>query len=119
MIDEPAQVKRLHKRFPKTCKIDFRARHQTYTGISVDFSINGLLIKTDTLFAPESVLHITVHLPDGTVSNLIGKVRRVRRVPGPAAGPGQTFTGDMGIEITERDGNYMKFFMSLLSTTKL
>jgi PilZ domain len=88
--------------------------------MSGDFSIDGLLIRTDNLFPMGSVVSITLYLPDGATSQLKGRVRRVLREASDSfTGAGRTSRGGMGIEIIERDSNYLKFFMSLLSAAKL
>ena len=110
---------RQRKRLKKSCQIDFCTNNETHRGVSDNFSIDGLFIKTDNLLAPQSVVSITVHLPDGSTSNLKGMVRRVHKESYDIAIPsGQTFKCGMGIEIIERDSNYMKFFISLLSSVK-
>jgi hypothetical protein len=111
----PEQRKR--KRLKKSCQVDFCANNETYRGVSDNFSVDGLFIWTDNLLAPQSVVSMTVHLPDGSTSKLKGLVRRVHKVSHDSVKPsGQIFKCGMGIEIIERDPNYMKFFISLLSS---
>ena len=107
--------KRQHRRVQKSCEVEFYANGKTYRGVSDNVSIDGLLIRTDSLLALQSVVTITVHLPDGSTGKLKGRVRRVHKVAGSTAESGQTLESSMGIEIMERDSNYIKFFMSLLS----
>ena len=115
MPNSAALGKRQHRRVQKSCEIEFYANGKTYRGVSDNFSIDGLLISTDNLLALHSIVSITVHLNDGSTGKLKGRVRRVHKVTGSTAESGQTLESSMGIEIMERDSNYIKFFMSLLS----
>jgi hypothetical protein len=109
-----AREKRQHRRVQESCEVEFYANGKAYKGVSENVSIDGLLIRTDNLTALQSVVTITVHLPDGSHGKLKGRVRRVHKVTGSAAESGQTAESSMGIENMERDSNYIKFFMSLL-----
>jgi hypothetical protein len=120
MVTASARQKRAHKRFQKSCKVEFCVYNETLQGISEDFSVDGLLIRTDHPPFWGSVVSVTVYLPDGSTSQLKGKVRRVLTEKSDSfMGAARTFRGGMGIEIIERDSNYLKFLMSLLSTSKL
>ncbi len=109
--------KRQHRRVHKSCEVEFYANGKTYRGLSDNVSMDGLLISTYNLLALQSVVTITVHLPDSSTGGLKGRVRRVHKVTGSAADSEQTLESSMGIEIMERDSNYIKFFMSLLSSS--
>ena len=110
---------RRRKRLKKSCQVDFCANNKTYRGVSDNFSIDGLFIRTNDLLSLQSVVSITVHLPDGSTSEIKGKVRRVHKESYDIAiTSGKTFKCGMGIEIIERDSNYMKFFISLLASVK-
>ncbi len=76
----------------------------TYRGISRDFSLNGLFIRTKYPMAPGTIVDITIHLPDGLTSKLKGKVRRTSKNPiGKVMGsPVKTVKSGMGIEIIEK-----------------
>jgi hypothetical protein len=109
--------KRQHRRVQKSCEAEFYANDETYKGVSDNFSINGLFIGTDNLLPPQSMVSIIVHLPDGSIAKLKGRVIRVQEASDDIlTAPGQTLKRGMGIEIMERDSNYMKFLMSLLSS---
>jgi hypothetical protein len=113
------QQKRQRKRLQESCEVEFCANNETYRGVSDNFSISGLFIRTDKFLAPQSAVSIKVHLPDGSTSKLEGRVRRVERAPhdiGTALE--KKFMSGVGIEIMERDTNYIKFFMSLLGSAK-
>ncbi len=104
------------RRIQKNLKVEFCGPNGTCMGVSENFSINGLSIMTDNILALQSVVSITVHLPDGSISKLIGRVRRFLEISNDtAATSGEMFKGGMGIEIMKRDSSYIKFFMSLLS----
>lgn len=117
MLNTLESDKRQHKRIKESCDVEFYSHGKEYRGVSDNFSVNGLLISTEDLLALQSVVSITVHLPDGSTSKLKGRVRRVHKMTGSAAQSGQILESGMGIEIMERDSNYIKFFMSLLSSS--
>lgn len=115
MSQASAQERRQRKRFQKSCEVEFSVNNETYRGVSENFSINGLFIKTNNFLALQSVVAIKVHLPDGSTAKLEGRVRRVQQVSYDiVAASGETFKRGIGIEIIKRDSNYMKFFISLL-----
>jgi hypothetical protein len=112
--------KRQRRRVQKNMEVEFCGYDGTHRGVSENFSIDGLSIRTDSILPLQSVVSITVHLPDGSISKLKGKVRRVHKVTHDIiAASRKTFKGEMGIEIIERDSSYIQFFMSLLSGIKL
>lgn len=116
MTNVSTQDKRQRKRYQKSLEVEFCTNDRTYRGVSDNFSISGLFIKTDNRLALESVVSIKVHLPDGSISKLEGRVRRVQKAPYAIVTESKkTFKDGMGIEIIEKDSNYIKFFMSLLS----
>jgi hypothetical protein len=118
-VSNVAPEQRQRKRLQESCEVDFCASTKTYRGVSDNFSIDGLFIWTDHLLAPQSEVSIIVHLPGGSTSKLKGRVRRVHRVSYDIVMPsGQTFKCGMGIEIMERDSNYIAFFLSLMSSVK-
>jgi Tfp pilus assembly protein PilZ len=75
----------------------------TNTGKTEDFSMKGLFIKTHRNIPLGSILHVAVHLPDGSISKLKGKVSRISGRP-----------EGVGIEIIERDSNYLQFMLSFI-----
>lgn len=113
------QGKRQRKRIQKNCKVEFCSNKETHRGVSDNFSMSGLFIKTNNILDLQSVLAVKVHLPDGSTSNLEGRVARVHKASysmGKEAG--QSFQNGMGIEIMKRDSNYINFFFSLLSDNR-
>jgi len=119
MANVTTPEKRGHKRFKKSCEVEFQVKDETYRGISDNFSIDGLLIMTDNPAALDSVVSITLRLPNSAPSKLIGRVKRLLKASSKTLTRSDTFKGGMGVEIIKRDSNYLKFFMSLLSTIKL
>lgn len=95
-------------RFIRRLEAEFTADDKTYRGISSDFSLTGLFIRTSHPFAPGSIIDITVHLPEGRASHLKGIVRRAfkSQVIGLKNG--------MGVQITGKDANYINFIKSVL-----
>ena len=101
-------VKRKTERFIRRLETEFSAEDKNYRGISSDFSVNGLFIRTNHAFTPGTILDITVHLPDGNATRLKGKVRRAMKTPMISVKNG------MGVEIIEKDphyDNFMKLFV--------
>lgn len=109
--------KRKQKRFIKRYETEFVLNNITYRGISRDFSLNGLFIRTKYPMASGTIVDITIHLPDGLASKLKGKVRRTSKNPvGKVMGsPVKTVKSGMGIEIIEKDANYLHLIRSFLS----
>ena len=120
VTDASDREKRQRKRLKKTCEVEFSSNEKTYRGTSDNFSINGLFIGTADLLVPNSVIFIIVHLPDGSVSKLRGRVRRVLNgSDSTVRKPSELVVkSGMGIEILEKDYHYIKFFMSLLTSIK-
>jgi hypothetical protein len=108
--------KRQHKRFIKRCEVEFIANDITHRGISSNFSLNGFFIRTNYPPAPDTILHIVIHLPDGSTSKVTGKVIRASKtLTGRVMGtPVKTLKNGMGVEIIEKDTNYLHFIKSLL-----
>jgi hypothetical protein len=108
--------RRQHKRYIKHCEIEFTAENITYKGMSGDFSLNGLFISTDSLFPTDAILEIVIHLPDGVTSKIKGKVRTVSRTSNGKVTETHTESevNGMGVEIIEKDINYIHFISSLI-----
>jgi hypothetical protein len=114
-IDPGHVEKRRPKRFVERCKIEFIANDKIYRGISGDFSLNGLFIRTNHPLPPETILKLVIYLPNGLTSKLKGKVKRALEVSlGKMTEPQKYLQRGIGVEITERDSNYLHFIGSLL-----
>lgn len=108
--------RRRHKRYARRCTTEYTTNHKTYQGISSDFSMDGIYIRTTHPIAPDSTLDMVVHLPDGSTSQLAGKVKRASiSAAGRMLGTlDYSIRNGMGVEITKRDANYLRFMSSLL-----
>ncbi len=96
--------RRYCQRFTKRLEVTFTSGGLKYRGISSDFSSAGLFIRTQHGLTPGSVIEIEVYLPDGKVSLLKGVVRRTIKTALSMLKNG------MGVELVERDPNYLEFF---------
>lgn len=108
--------KRQQKRFIKRCEVEFTADNLTLRGISSDFSLTGLFIRTNHPYTPGTLFDILIYLPDGLISKVKGKAVRALKTPtGMVIGtPVKSLKNGMGIEITERDHNYLHLIRSML-----
>jgi Tfp pilus assembly protein PilZ len=103
--------KRIHKRYIKRCEIKFSSNGTIYSGISSNFSQNGLFIKTSKPFAIDNVINLTIYLPNGSIAALTGIVRRALRNSINMQNNG------MGIELIEKDSNYSDFLKAIQDNT--
>ena len=99
------QDKRQTTRFETTCEVEFRAGGIIQRGTSLDLSLNGLFIETDVRFSSHTILDILIHLPDGRISKLKGKVVR-------------SLGNGIGVEIIEKDSSYLHYYSSCLLEPK-
>jgi len=108
--------RRKHKRYIRRCEVEFVSDGVTYRGIASDFSLNGLFIRTNFPLSPDTVLDLRVHLPGGLISQLtIRVVRAWKTATGRVIGsPIKAFKNGMGVQITEKDINFLHFIRSLL-----
>ena len=109
--------KRKLTRFSDRQKISFDVNGIVYRGLSSNFSLDGLFIRTNHSFPPDTLLDIIIYLPNDLTSHLKGKVVRtsnetLRAVSGNARGYSEK---GMGIEIIEKDSLYLHFIRSFLS----
>ena len=109
--------KRKLRRFSNRCKITFTVDRVTYRGLSSNFSLNGLFIRTNHLFPPETLIDIIIHFPNDLNSAVKGKVVRASKDPlrGVIGSAGGYREKGMGIEIIEKDPLYLHFIRALLS----
>jgi hypothetical protein len=108
--------KRKHRRFIRRCGTEFTSGEVTRTGISSDFSLGGLFIRTNYPLPPDTLIDIIIFLPDGGKSKLKGKVRRSAKTQlGKVLGtPVKSLKNGMGVEILERDANYLHLISGLV-----
>ncbi len=95
--------KGISQRFTKRLEVTFSSGGLKYRGISSDLSAGGLFIRTQHGLTPGSVIDIEVYLPEGKASILKGIVRRTVKTPLNMGKNG------MGVELIERDANYIEF----------
>jgi ribosomal protein S27E/Tfp pilus assembly protein PilZ len=98
--------KRKFDRFIRRLETEFSVGDKQYRAISSDFSVGGLFVRTNHAFEPETIIVLTVYLPDGSISKLKGMVRRAYKTPGVAMKNG------MGVELIEKDECYLNFIRS-------
>lgn len=108
--------KRQHKRYIKRCETEFISNNITYRGISSNFSLKGLFIRTKYPLPPGSVVDITIIIQENLVSRIKGRVIRAEKdLTGKIVGvPGFTGKNGMGIEVIERDVNYLHLIRTLV-----
>jgi len=117
MIRTVRQEKRRQERFTRRCEIEFSSGSQTYFGISSNFSISGLFIRTRNPFVPGTFIAIVLHLPNGSLSKLTGRVIRAHKTTLGATVSASGFFKEkdgMGVELTEKDSYYLQFIASSL-----
>lgn len=95
--------RRKHERFVRRLEVEFVYEGRTCRAITSDFSRYGLFIRTNRALVPGTELDIVIHLPNNTTSYMKGMVRRALKTLGVMLKNG------MGIELTRRDANYIKF----------
>lgn len=98
-------------RFTKRLEVTFSSGVHSFKGILSNISENGLFIRTNRGFAPGVVVDIELVLPDLRVSRLKGIVRRTIKTPVT------TTKNGMGIELIEKDQNYIDFFNEFIKET--
>ena len=110
--------KRKHKRFVKRCDAEFLHNDVMHRGISSDFSIDGMFIRTNHPAPSGEMVDLSISLPDGSTSRIKGRVIRSTRITGGrmsgTSGDGAFKKNGMGIEIVEKDARYLRLISSFL-----
>jgi transposase len=101
-----------HPRFTKRLEATFSSGGLSFRGILSNISANGLFIRTNRGFTPDTIVDIEVVMPDNRISLLKGVVKRTIKTPLTSTGNG------MGIELTEKDAIYVNFVRSITDDTK-
>jgi len=104
------RTRRRYERFTRRLEVEFSANNQNYRGISSNFSEGGLFVRTNHAFTPGTDLDLVIHLPKGLTARLKGKVKMAHKTPMISLKNG------MGVEITEKDPNYVSFIGSMVET---
>lgn len=97
------------QRYTKRLETTFSSGNLSFRGISSDLSAGGLFIRTQHGFVPNTIVDIEVYLPNNKVSKLKGIVRRSIKTTMPGVKNG------MGIELIERDTNYLDFIKTIVN----
>lgn len=104
--------KKYCQRFTKRLEVTFSSGGSKYRGISSDLSAGGLFIRTQNGLTPGNVIDIEIYLPEEKVGRLKGVVRRTVKTSFSLVKNG------MGIELIERDSNYLDFLKTFLIDDK-
>ncbi|HXX57262.1 MAG TPA: PilZ domain-containing protein [Thermodesulfovibrionales bacterium] len=99
--EEKRKDNRLYRRFDVKCRVEFTANGTANEGITQDISLNGLSIRTEHQFDPDTTLDIGLWLPGNKTSKLKGKVIR-------------TIKNDLiGVTIISKDSAYLQYYKYL------
>ncbi|MEJ2696919.1 MAG: PilZ domain-containing protein [Candidatus Sulfobium sp.] len=101
------RTRRQYRRFIRRLEVEFSSSGRYYRGISSNFSLGGLFVRTNHPFSPGTLIDLTVHLPGGEEAVLKGKVKMALKSPVVSLKSG------MGIQILERDKAFVDFVGSL------
>jgi Tfp pilus assembly protein PilZ len=100
-------MRRKSKRVTKRLEVTFSSGGLQYTGISSDLSTGGLFIRTQNGLMPGSEVEIEIYLPQHKLGRVKGVVRRTVKTSLSMIKNG------MGVELTEKDQNYVDFVKSI------
>ncbi len=95
--------KRRFKRFTRRLETEFSSGGLSFKGISSDISERGMFIRTQHGFVPGTKIDIKLYLPDGSIANLKGIVRRTIKTPH------YFIKNGMGVELIEVDSTFENF----------
>lgn len=96
-------MKKIFRRHRKRLLTEFSADGLRFNGIATNLSEKGLFIKTQRPFRIGVVLDIKIYLPEEKTFNSKGIVRYVRN------SILLKHLNGMGIELLEKDSNYLDF----------
>jgi hypothetical protein len=96
-----------HPRFTKRLEATFSSGGLSFRGILSNISANGLFIRTNRGFTPDTIVDIEVVMPDNRISLLKGVVKRTIKTPLTSVKNG------MGIELMEKDAIFVNFVHSI------
>lgn len=100
------------ERFTRRLETEFSSGETKHRGISSDLSEKGLFIRTQHGLAPGSILDIVIYLPEKKTARVRGVVRRTIKTQMDVVKNG------MGIELIERDINYINFIKTYIEPPK-
>ncbi len=112
--------KRACKRKIKRLNITFSDGNEEYSGISSDFSCNGLFIRTRKGFTEGTILTMKLELEDGKIIPLIGIVKRITKINissfDISSYKTSSYKNGMGIKLTSIPEEYDNFIKELYNT---
>jgi len=97
------------QRYKKRLETTFSSGNLSFRGISSNLSAGGLFVRTQHGFVPGTIVDIEIFLPNEKVARLKGIVRRAVKTTLPGVKNG------MGIELIERDTNYLEFIKTIVN----
>lgn len=100
-------MRRRSKRVTKRLEVMFSSGGLQFTGISSDLSSGGLFIRTQNGLMPGTIVEIEIYLPGHKLGRLKGIVRRTVKTSLSMVKNG------MGVELIERDPNYLDFVKTI------
>lgn len=100
-------MRRRSKRVTKRLEVTFSSGGHQFTGISSDLSADGLFIRTQNGLMPGTIVEIEIYLPGHKLGRLKGIVRRTVKTSLSMIKNG------MGVELMERDQNYLDFLKTI------
>lgn len=112
--------KRACKRRIKRLNITFSDGKVEYSGISSDFSCNGLFIRTRKGFSEGTILTMKLESEDGKIIPLTGTVKRTIKINisgfNISSYKTSSYKNGMGIQLTSISEEYNNFIKELYST---
>jgi Tfp pilus assembly protein PilZ len=112
--------KRACKRKIRRLNITFSDGNEEYSGISSDFSCNGLFIRTRKGFTEGKILTMKLELEDGKIIPLTGIVKRTTKINisgfNISSYKTSSYKNGMGIKLTSIPEEYDNFIKELYNT---
>jgi hypothetical protein len=106
--------KRTRDRVARRLFIRFGPEQAVNIGFTGDISLTGVFIKTNTMFAPGSILKLEIELPDSKILHLKGTVMWAKRVPATLVR--HIKKSGMGVKIVQPPEDYINFVSGLISS---
>jgi len=101
-----------HPRFTKRLEVTFSSGGLSFRGIMSNISANGIFIRTNRGFTPDTIVDIEVVMPDNKLSLLKGIVKRTIKTTLSSVKNG------MGVELMEKDAIFENFVQSINAETE-
>jgi len=109
--NEMRREKRLLKRF----EVEFSTSDQNYQGLCRNLCLNGLFIKTRKKIPADTLIEMTVHLPDRSISKLRGRIKwAIKETYGLILErAGMPSKDGIGVQLIDIDNNFFEYIKSL------